>query len=465
MARTFLAGLLLTLAVLSAISANIVVWTNRTIFNTDRFVSTVQPALRDKDVQTVLSQRLSEELFVRGDAEDRIREQLPPRVVFLARPLTVQTQELVARVILNLLATELAGDVSTRLLTDVHSQVMAILDESQTSLVQRQNNEIVIDLRDLLVRAADDLGVGQNADIAQRINIPPDAGRVVIYEGKGNYQWVGNLIQHRNALTAGFVALTLIFFGLAILVSRNHRIGLRNAGFALAAAAIISLVALYVGKEIGSGYARNPDVAREVLDTVLRGLRYQALVMLLIGVVVAAGAALLGPSEVATSLRHAARPSSSADGERARAFNGFVREQQSVLRIAGLAIAAFALVIWPGGSAAVYITIIALLVLYLLAISIIGSDAPWAESARARFDDARTRYLTPASSDAPWIARHAMLLAATGIVIAVLYLVLTPDLTLRRFVLVLACTLVYLAAIDFFGRAKEPGRATPVRHR
>jgi hypothetical protein len=300
--------------------------------------------------------------------------------------------------------------------------------------------------------------VDREGQIGQRIDIPEDAGQVVIADTPGTYAWVGNLVENRQAIAWGLAAVTLGLFGLALLATRDRRVGLRNAGLVLAAAAVLTLVALFVAKDVTSSFARNPDVAHSALDMLMSGLRFQAWMMLLLGAFVAVGAALAGPSSAATSFRGIFR-ASTPRGERGSTVQGFMREQQGLLRIVGFAVAALALVAWPDPSARVYVTILVLLAVYIAALAVMTSDAEWARSSRGRINQLWARYFAttePAHSPGVWVSVHANLLMAAGVGLALLVLVLSPDLTMRRFVVVLALTFVYLAAIEWMGRRREP---------
>jgi hypothetical protein len=462
MIRSVTAGLLLLFAGILAIGANLVVWANRTVFDSDRFVATVDPVLRDKDVQVVISQRLTEELFAEADVQNRIKEELPPRLTFLSQPFTTQAQQLVVDAVVRVLQAKLVGDLSERLIREVHTQLIAIIEEDQSAGVTRQGNQLVINLQPLLQSAADELGLDKEGQIGQRIDIPPDRGQIVLAEGPGTYTWVADLVKQHRAITATILAVTGVMFGLAVLASRDRRATIRNAGIVLVAAALISLVALFVGKEVTASYARNPTVARDVLDSLLRGVQYQSLVMLALGAVVACGAALAGSSRTAVEFRAMFRRSNR--GRRAELAQSFIRDQKALLRLGGFAVAALVLVAWPEPTARVYAITIALLVAYLGGIAIISSTAPWANSTRTRIRDTWSRYFAANGSSGSfraWVSAHANLLRVLGIIAAALFLMLWPDLTMRRLVVVLALTFVYLGAIDWAGRVAEPTH--PVR--
>jgi hypothetical protein len=253
-------------------------------------------------------------------------------------------------------------------------------------------------------------------------------------------------------------ANTLGLLGVARVAPRDRRVGLRNAGLVLVAAGVLTLVALFVAKDVTASFARNPEVAQSALDTLMGGLQFQSWIMLLLGAVAAVGATLAGPSSAATAFRGVFRPSMQR-GERGRTLQGFVREQQGLLRIIGFAAAALALVAWPDPTARVYVTILALLGAYMVGLAVMTSDAEWAVTARTRIRESWSRYFASPQathSAGSWISAHANLLMVAGGGVALLVLLLSPDLTMRRFVVVLALTFVYLAGIEWMSRRRAP---------
>jgi len=67
-------------------------WAVKTVTDTNRFVSTLQPLANDPIVTTYLANQATQKLFVAFHVEAKVTKQLPPSVRFLAPPLTAQLQ-------------------------------------------------------------------------------------------------------------------------------------------------------------------------------------------------------------------------------------------------------------------------------------------------------------------------------------------------------------------------------------
>lgn len=110
---------------------------------------------------------------------------------------------------------------------------------------------------------------------------------------------------------------------------------------------------------------------------------------------------------------------------------------------------------WQDPSTRVYVSILALLVVYLLLIAIATSDAAWADGARARVGAFWDRYLrvqAPAGqadgSVGGWIAARAGWFRGVGILAAAVALLFWLSLSFAVVIAVIAATLVYLAMLE-----------------
>ena len=127
--RSVAVAVLLGLGALLAFTSNATVWTNRTVFHEDQFVSTVDRTLDDPQVQQQLSVRLSNAIVDRGDLESRIREALPEELRLLAVPLTQTTREVVQRQTLRFLQSDASAAVLDTALRQLHTRVIAFIED------------------------------------------------------------------------------------------------------------------------------------------------------------------------------------------------------------------------------------------------------------------------------------------------------------------------------------------------
>jgi hypothetical protein len=163
---------------------------------------------------------------------------------------------------------------------------------------------------------------------------------------------------------------------------------------------------------------------------------------------------LAGNTRLAVAIRGQVRRSAAGPGQESLA--DVIRERAAVLRVAGLISGALLLVAWPDPSARVYVSVLALLALYLGVVWAISSDSDRAQDVRKRAGDAWQRYFVsrPVAAEGAgrfsiWIIARAMWLRVVGIVVAVVLLLIWPSLTVGSIVAVVALLLAYLAGIDF----------------
>jgi hypothetical protein len=85
--RSVLTGMLVGLTSLLVVASTVAVWGNRTVFDTDRFMSVVDPALEDPAFYESLSRNVSDQAIAALDLETRVQARLSQLDEFLAQQL------------------------------------------------------------------------------------------------------------------------------------------------------------------------------------------------------------------------------------------------------------------------------------------------------------------------------------------------------------------------------------------
>jgi hypothetical protein len=177
--------------------------------------------------------------------------------------------------------------------------------------------------------------------------------------------------------------LSLLLMAGGIFVARGRRHGLIGAALGLSASMLVLAAALLIARSI---YLRSvpqsalpADAAAALYDTLVRFIREGLRVLLVVGLVVAAGAFLSGPSAAAVRVRGTAR--AGIDWTRSR-FEGagvhtgpvgeWVNAHKTVLRIGAVALAAVIFVFWGQPSLALVIWLVVALLLVLGVIELLG---------------------------------------------------------------------------------------------
>jgi hypothetical protein len=179
--------------------------------------------------------------------------------------------------------------------------------------------------------------------------------------------------------------LLLLAFG--VFAARGRRRALIGAGLGLAASMLVPAVGLLIFRGIYLGSVPSSklpaDAAAALFDTLVGFIKEALRTVLVVGLVVAAGAFLAGPSVTAVRTREAfahglgrVRRGGEHAGVRTGPVGTWTYAHRRALRISAVALAALVFVFWGLPTAVVVIVIAVLLLVVLGLIELIGSKPP-----------------------------------------------------------------------------------------
>ena len=486
--RQLIVTLLLILGGIFSVVASAGVWAERTVYDEDGFVSSVDAVFADEDVQLVLAQRLADATYelIGGDelvtgvlsglddlladaaeaVADRIenieaveaeRTRRAPSLTLLTGPLSNAVRELLFEASLSVIRSQPFREIRNGALRVVHRQVIAIIDESDDAGLRREGDQVVLDLGVAVERVLIAVAGEAGEQFIERLPIPDDAGEFVVRD-EGEYSWIWDLARAVRNFIPVFVGISAGLLALAVIISANRRGTIIVAGLTVALSATVLMIVLPASREIAVNWVLDPEsnaAARAVFDAVvLRQLELQSVIIIVGGVAVAGGAALTGESELAVALRASVRPR--RDGGRSGRVSEALRRRAGVLRLWGLGVTGALLVAWPDPSSRVYVTMLGLLGVYLLGITVATSGAQWAAGTRARFGSLWDRYLRVEAAPEGvadgslqgWIAVRAGWFRGLGVLAAGAALLFWPSLSFGAVIGTIAATLIYLAVLE-----------------
>ncbi|PZS39664.1 MAG: hypothetical protein DLM62_07025, partial [Pseudonocardiales bacterium] len=187
-----------------------------------------------------------------------------------------------------------------------------------------------------------------------------------------------------NDLKVVLPILALLLLAIGVYVARSHRRALIGAGLGLAT----SMLVLGAGLLVFRGVYLNsvPDnvlpanAAAALFDTLVRFIREGLRTILVVGLIIAAGAFLTGPSVSAVRTRRAftsglawIRQSGEHAGLRTGPVGTWTYAHRKGLRICAVALAALIFVFWGQPTVALVITLVVLLLVALGLIELVGS--------------------------------------------------------------------------------------------
>jgi hypothetical protein len=274
--------LLSVLAGASLLLASVGLWVNNTVFNSERFSSTVEKTLDDPEINAALSRYLVNQLMDNLDIEDSISNILPDELEGLSPVLVGAVRNVVEEGVQTVLADQRVQDVVTDQVKRSHKTLMVVLENKGPlgDAVSTDGNKVVLDLAVVLERAVED--VERAGVLLDRLDLPEDFGKLVVYEGDA-VESSSNILRaaqdglslFKRLLWLFIIAAPILTAG-AIYIASSRRHAVRRLGivFAAVAAAVVwtlSQVGPAVGNMISNPEAR--PAAEKVVDAFLSRLQ------------------------------------------------------------------------------------------------------------------------------------------------------------------------------------------------
>lgn len=303
--RRLAVALLIVLGCVITAGASVTVWLKSVALNTDTFVATVGPLSRNQDVALAIGNFAVDALFEEINAEQVVADALPEEAGFLAAPLVGAIENFSRDVAAEVISSDVFSAIWTTAIRLAHETALSLLRD-EGGLFYISKGEVTIDLSDLLGTVQDRLA-STGLAFLEDLPISEDSGKIVVYQA-------AQLAQIQQALTildrAGIILplLALVAFGVALWVSLWRRRTLLYIGAGLSVTMALSLAILarvrsQVVAEVSSELYRTAVEA--VWEIALGSLIVQIILLLVIGLAIAAGAFLAGPDRRAVAVRTA----------------------------------------------------------------------------------------------------------------------------------------------------------------
>ena len=381
--RNLIAWILIVLAFILAIAAPLASWGHDYLLDTNRFVDTVAPLIKDDAVAQAISDRAATLLIEELDIQDRLDSVLPEEITFIAGPITNGVETLAQKAAKTILQSDQFYYVWERILTFAHSTAVEAIRGDGALEVTKQG-DIILDIGELLQELKNRL-IDAGLTFLDKVPVPSDAGVVVLFTADelGIARGGVHLLDTLNWLLP---ALAILFFAAAVVISSDRRKFLMAAGIGLALAMAIALISLNFGENQLLAQVKvesNLKAAQIVWDGVFTSLIGILWGVFALGVVVAAGAAVAGPYRWAVWLRTKTSHLFEAWQDRRRRgakepgpVGKFVEAHKMALRVGGLALVVFILLLLPKVSLGAVIGLGIALLVYLVIIELVRAPAP-----------------------------------------------------------------------------------------
>ncbi len=385
-----MATVLIVLGCLLAPVSVLAVWAASEVSNTGRFVATMEPLVHNPAIQNALTDKITAEITARlkvtsyaDQAAAALSSRGLPRAGALlksvAPSLASGATGFVHSQVHKIVTGPRFAEAWVRANTVVHQELVKALSGQGTSSISVRNGQVVVGLGPFIDVVKQDL-VKRGFTLAGKI--PAINPTLTLFSAKDLVK-AQSAYRRINQLKIVLPVLTVLLLALGVLVARGRRRALIGTGLGLAASMLVPAAGLYVFRGIYLGSVPKnvlpADAAAALFDTLVRFIKEGLRTVLVVGLVIAAGAFLAGPSGVAVRTRSAfssglgrLRRGGESAGVSTGPVGRWTYAHRNALRIFAVALAALVFVFWGQPTASLVIVIAILLLVVLALIELIG---------------------------------------------------------------------------------------------
>ena len=366
------------------------VWAGNEVSNTDRYVANVTPLIGEPPVQAALSAKITSVITGQLDvqalvnqASSQLSSRNAPRLSALLKnfsgPIASGIDGLVGTAVARAVASPAMARVWVAANRTAHAGVVKVLSGQGNGAVGVVDDKVTISLGPFITQAEQAL-VNQGFSAAGKL--PSVNPTFTLFEApdlskaQAGYRLVNTL-----KWVLPFLSIALLAVG--VYVARGRRRALLGAALGLSASMLVLAIALAIVRTV---YLNSvppstlpTDAASVLFDTLVRFLKDGLRVILVVGLVIAAGAFLTGPSNVAVQIRRGVtagigwlRARIERAGLQPGPVGAWTGAHKRLLQIGAIAVAALVFVVWGQPTLAVVLWIVVLLLLALGLIELIG---------------------------------------------------------------------------------------------
>jgi len=388
--RAPVATLLIVLGCLLAPVSVLGIWTANQVSSTDRYVANIEPLIHDPAIQNALTDKITNQitshLNVVGYA-NQAAGALTSRGFTRVGSLIHTFAPALASAIAGFIHTQVHKIVTSPQIANLwlqvnrvaHGQLVKVLSGQGNSAFSTSNGQVVLDLAPFINIIKQDL-IKRGLSIIN--SLPPIHPTITLLSSKTLVQ-AQTLYRLISDLKWVLPFLSLLLIALGVYIARRHRRALIGAGLGFAGAMVLlgALLAIFRGVYINSvpNSLIPSDAAAAAFDIMVRFIKQGLRVLLVLGLVVAAGAFFSGPSVTAVRTRRAfvhglgwLRESGEHAGLRTGPVGRWTYQHRVLLRVSAAALMALILVFSGQPTGLTVLTLAIVLVVLLGLIELIG---------------------------------------------------------------------------------------------
>jgi hypothetical protein len=391
--RTPVSIVLIVLGCIIAPVAVLGVWAGNEVSDTGRWVATVEPLIHNPAIQNVLTDKITNEIVSQLNLTGTINQasaqlnskgltRISSLLTTFGPQITSAVTGFVHSTVHTVITSEAVAKIWVQVNTVAHQAVVKVLSGQGNGAISTSNGQIVLNLGPFITVVKQDL-IQHGFSLAS--NIPPISPTVALFQAKdlGKAQAGYRLI---TTLKIVLPILALVLLAAGVYAARGRRRALIGAGLGLAASMLVLAIGLLIARSIYLNSVPPSvlpgDAAAAAFDAMVYFIRVGLRVVLAVGLVVAIGAFVTGPSHTAIQIRSGLKSGLGwvrSFGERRGVSAGPVGEwtylHRRALRIGAVALIALIFVFWGHPTLLVVILLVVILLVLLGLIELIGRPA------------------------------------------------------------------------------------------
>ena len=385
--RSIVATLLIVVACMLAPLSVAAIWTRNQVTNTDRYVATVTPLASDPAIQNAIADQITAQVFTYIDikglttqavdalAGRGLRPDVADQLQAFAVPIANGVQSFTRSQVGKIVESDAFADAWVQANRVAHAELVKALTGEGGGAVTVENDTVSLNLSAFIQTVKQRL-VESGFTLAARI---PEVNASFVLFQSADITRARNVFNLLDTLGVWLPIITLVLLVVGVYVAKDHRRALVGAALGVAVGMVVLALGLAVFRAIYldavPAQALPHDAAAVLYDTIVRFLRLGLRTILVLSLVVAAGAFLTGQSVTAMRTRQGLtgaigwlQGSAEHAGWRTGPVGTWVYDHKRALRIAAVTAAALTLVFWgrPNGK-----VIIGLAVALLVALAVI----------------------------------------------------------------------------------------------
>lgn len=389
--RAFFATILIVLGCVLAPIAVVGVWAGNQITDTGRYVATVQPLIDDPAIQNVLTDRITNEITsqlnltgIVNQAAAQLQTKGLPRISMLLTTfgpqITSGVTGFIHSTVHTVISSQAMANAWVQVNTIAHQAVVKLLSGQGNGTLTSANGQITLNLGPLIAVVKQAL-VARGFSLAS--NIPIVNATVPLFQAKdlGKAQAGYRLV---SDLKIVLPILALVLLAAGVFTARGRRRALIVVGLGVAASMVVLAIGLLIARTI---YLNSvpasvlpTDAAAAAYDALVHFLKEGLRVVLAVGLVIAAGAFITGPSRAAVRTRAALgsgitwlRNLGGRRGMSTGPVGEWTYRHRALLRIGAVTLVALILVFWGQPTALAVILLVVILLILLGLIELVAS--------------------------------------------------------------------------------------------